>query len=41
LARHASDEVTEAMDRVVEAVGHADNAFVVAAVRRRLKDAEW
>ncbi len=41
LARHVPEEVTEAMDRVVQAVGHADNAFVAAAVHRTLKRVEW
>ena len=38
LARHAPDEVTEAMDRVVEA---ATDDFVARAARKTLKRSEW
>jgi metal-responsive CopG/Arc/MetJ family transcriptional regulator len=51
VARHATDEVTEAMDRVfialeqseaVEASKSADSdAFVAAAAARALKRSEW
>ena len=39
LARHAPDEITDAMDRVCEQVG-AD-AFATAAGRRVLERTEW
>ena len=41
VARHAPDEVTEAMDRVCEQVGDQAEAFVSAAGRRILAKAEW
>lgn len=41
VARHAPDEVTEAMNRVCEQVGHQQDAFVAAAGRRVLEKAEW
>lgn len=45
LARHAPDEVTAAMDRVVEQLGAgpdaAPDAFAAAAARRVLERAEW
>ncbi len=34
VARHAPDEVTEAMDRVIADVGEPKDGFVVAAGRR-------
>lgn len=45
LARHAPDEVTAAMDRVVEQVGAgpdaAPDAFIAAAAQRILERSEW
>jgi metal-responsive CopG/Arc/MetJ family transcriptional regulator len=42
LARHAPDEVTEAMNVVVDQLGpSATNPFVVGAVRRTLQKVEW
>ena len=43
VARHAPDEVTEAMDRVCERVGAEaeGDAFVSAAGRRILERTEW
>ncbi len=43
VARHAPDEVTEAMNRVCEQVGDQHEGFVAAAGRRvlMLENAEW
>ncbi|MBI2194293.1 MAG: hypothetical protein HYU36_20135 [Planctomycetes bacterium] len=41
VARHAPDEVTEAMNRVCEQVGNQPDAFVAAAGRRVLEKTEW
>lgn len=41
VARHAPDEVTEAMNRVVHALGTAEDAFAAASARRLLKQSEW
>jgi metal-responsive CopG/Arc/MetJ family transcriptional regulator len=42
LARHAPDEVTEAMDRVVDRLGEAaTDDFVARAARKTLKRSEW
>jgi metal-responsive CopG/Arc/MetJ family transcriptional regulator len=41
VARHAPDEVTEAMDRVCADVGDQGDAFVSAAGRRVLENTEW
>ena len=42
LARHAPDEVTEDMNRVVEQLGDsAADRFVAAAGRRVLERVEW
>ncbi len=41
LARHAPDEVTEAMDRVCAEVGDQHDPFVAAAARRALERSEW
>lgn len=41
LARHAPDEVTEAMNRVVDAVDTRPDHFVRAAARRTLAKTEW
>ncbi len=41
LARHAPDEVTEAMNRVVDRVQEPCDPFVSAAAWRILKGSEW
>ena len=42
LARHAPDEVTEDMNRIVEQLGEAAvDPFVDGAARRLLKRVEW
>jgi predicted transcriptional regulator len=41
VARHAPDEVTEAMDRVCADVGHQGDPFVSAAARHVLENTEW
>lgn len=41
VARHAPDEVTEAMDRVCAAVNDERDGFVTAATRRVLERTEW
>lgn len=41
VARHASDEVTEAIDRVITEVGEGTDPFVTAASRRTLETTEW
>ena len=41
IARHAPDEVTDAMNRVCKQVGDKDDAFVTAASRRILQRVEW
>lgn len=41
VARHAPDEVTEALDRVVAEVGPERDTFVAAASRRTLASSEW
>ena len=41
LARHAPDEVTDAMNRVVDQVGADRSGFSSAAARRVLERSEW
>ena len=42
LARHASEEVTEDMNAVVERLGEpGPDSFVAAAARRTLKRVDW
>ncbi len=41
VARHAPDEVTEAMDRVCADIGNQPDAFLDVAGRRVLKSIEW
>jgi len=41
VARHASDEVTEAMDRVCAELGETTDEFVSSAARRTLENSEW
>jgi metal-responsive CopG/Arc/MetJ family transcriptional regulator len=41
VARHAPDEVTDAVNRVCEQVGDRADGFVAAAARRVLERTEW
>ena len=41
LARHAPEEVTDAMNRVVEQLREPTDSFVSAAARRVLERSEW
>ena len=41
VARHAPDEVTDALDRVVADVGDSDDGFRREAGRRILETTEW
>lgn len=41
VARHAPDEVTEAMDRVCAEVGDQVDAFISAAGRQVWENTEW
>ena len=41
IARHSSDEVTEAMNRVVAEVGAERDPFAASAARRLLERSEW
>lgn len=41
VARHAPDEVTEALNAVCETLGKASDPFVVEASRRVLENTEW
>jgi predicted transcriptional regulator len=41
LARHAPDEVTEAMNRVADQLDTSSNAFATAAAHRVLERTEW
>jgi antitoxin MazE6 len=41
VARHAPDEVTDAMDRVIANVGDQQDAFISAAARQVLENTEW
>jgi metal-responsive CopG/Arc/MetJ family transcriptional regulator len=41
IARHAPDEVTEAMNRVCEQLGDQEDAFIAATSRRVLERTEW
>ena len=41
VARHAPDEVTEAMNRVCDQVGAEPDEFLAAAARRVLERVEW
>jgi metal-responsive CopG/Arc/MetJ family transcriptional regulator len=41
LARHAPEEVTDAMNRVVEQLREPTDPFVSAAARRVLERSEW
>ena len=41
LARHAQDEVTDAINRVCGEIGGNDYAFLATAGKRVLSDIEW
>jgi metal-responsive CopG/Arc/MetJ family transcriptional regulator len=41
VARHAPEEVTEAMDRVCAELGHLKDEFVASAAHHMLKRNEW
>ena len=41
VARHAPDEITDAMNRVVADIGDSDADFAAAAARRVLTDEQW
>jgi predicted transcriptional regulator len=41
VARHELDEVTAAVDRVIEALSQEDDAFVAAAASQVLRETEW
>ena len=41
LARHAPDEVTEDMNRVVDQLGATADPFIAAAARRVVEGVEW
>jgi metal-responsive CopG/Arc/MetJ family transcriptional regulator len=41
LARHAPDEVTDAMNRACAEVGNTQDPFVSSAARRVLERSEW
>lgn len=41
VARHAPDEVTDAINEVCDRIGEYDDAFVRAAARRVLENVEW
>ncbi len=41
IARHAPDEVTDAINRVVDQVGDQKDELVAAAAHRVLENTEW
>ena len=41
IARHAPDEVTDAINRAVDEIGDQRDEFVAAAARRVLEKTEW
>lgn len=41
IARHAPDEVTETMNRVLADIGEDDDKFIKAAARQVLERTEW
>ena len=41
VARHAPDEITDAMNRVVADIGESDADFAVATARHVLTDEAW
>ena len=41
VARHSSDEATEAMNAALKEIGDASDGFVAAAAHKVLERAEW
>ena len=41
VARHATEEVTEALNRVCDQIGDQKDPFVASATRRVLERSEW
>ena len=41
LARHTPDQVTEAMNKALDEIGEAEDAFVSTAAQRILEKTEW
>jgi predicted transcriptional regulator len=41
VARHTPDQITEAMNRVCDELGHGADPFPAAAARRILERSEW
>ena len=41
VARHAPDQITEAMDEVCGELDSTPDSFVISASRRTLEQAEW
>jgi metal-responsive CopG/Arc/MetJ family transcriptional regulator len=41
VARHSPEEVTDAMNRVIDDIGEQSDPFVAAAARRVLKRVQW
>lgn len=41
MARHAPDEITDAINRAVDEIGDQTDEFVAAASRRTLEKTEW
>ena len=41
VARHAHEEITDAMNRVCDEIGDNDDAFLATAGRRLLDRVEW
>jgi metal-responsive CopG/Arc/MetJ family transcriptional regulator len=41
MARHAPDEVTEAINRAIDEIGDQKDEFVAAASRRVLERTDW
>jgi metal-responsive CopG/Arc/MetJ family transcriptional regulator len=41
IARHAPDEVTDAINRAVDEIGDQTDEFVATAARRVLEKTEW
>lgn len=41
IARHSTEEVTEAMNRVCAEVNHTTDPFISAAAHRALESVEW
>ena len=41
LVRHAPEEVTEAMNRVIDELSHPPDPFISRAARRVLERSEW